>query len=488
MELARLRKLLQELPAHLRDAIELHLMRQDARIEELESIVKELRAQLNQNSQNSSRPPSTDVNKPKREPKEQSGGKQPTRKPGGQKGHEGTTLKMVPKEELKDDQIQDHFPAECGHCGRNLPQQSEGFERRQIFDIPPVQIEVREHRAHWVCCSHCQNSTAGDFPSEATNHTAYGPNLRGFVAYSMTYQFLPYERMAELISDFLGHPLSQGTLDNMLSEASAQLDDFCNQTRQRLREEPVVGFDESGMRCGGETRFVHVARSETHTLFHPGRRDKATIEKMGVLPNYQGTSIHDRFAVYFSYLSCQHGSCNAHINRELQAVIEQTDEYWARELKKLLLQINKNREKAKEAGKSCFSASTLYRNRRRYRQLVEMGQKLHPPNPPIAGKKGRTKQSKTYNLLCFLDEEEASVLLFMLDFEVPFTNNGAERDIRMLKLRQKISGFFHSLETSDRFLRIRSFISTARKQGFSAYQACQALFSPEPQRFIAQLF
>jgi len=508
MDLARLRPLLAELPSHMRDVVELHLLGQDARIEELEKLVqnqaqtlnnqvqlindqtqliKDLRVRLNQNSGNSSNPPSSD--RPNRKPRNKhASGKKPNRKPGGQKGHEGSTLKMVASESLSASQIQDHFPESCEQCGRNLPQQSEGFGRRQVFDIPPVKIEVNEHRAHTVCCGHCHCSTTADFPSEATNHAVYGPNLRSWVVYCMTYQLLPYERMAELISDFLGHPISQGTLDNMLCEASAQLADFCDQSRAHLCNEPVVGFDESGMRCGGHTRYVHVARSETHTLFRAGRRDKATIDQMGVLPAYKGISIHDRYSAYFGYMDSQHASCHAHISRELQAAIEQTGEYWAHELQKLLLQINKNREKAKAAGKSAFSPSTLYRNRQRYRLLVEMGQKLHPPKPPVPGKKGRPKQSKTHNLLRFLDEQEASVLLFMLDFDVPFTNNGAERDIRMLKLRQKISGFFHSLETSDRFLRIRALISTARKQGFSAYQACMALFSPDPQRFVAQLF
>lgn len=487
MEQAALNELLHYLPPEVREvALAVFTVQQqaiaqrDEVIESLEQRIKELEAQLNQNSRNSSRPPSSDGPKKPRRGKSGKKGK----KPGGQPGHKGSTLKMVPSEEAK---IEDHYPAACSGCGAGLSgQPSLGYERRQVFDIPPIKIEVAEHRAHYARCPCCGERTRSGFPCEATNNAVYGPNLRSMASYCMAYQLIPYERTAELLSDLLGQPISQGTLDNMLSQAFTGLGGFAEQVVQHLQQEEVAGFDETTVRAQGRQAYAHVASGSGHTFFYLGKRDRATMDEMGILPKFKGVAVHDRYANYFAY-DCPHGLCNAHLLRDLEAVIEQSNEYWARELQELLKNINKAVKRAKSEGKTAFSASNCAKYRQRYTNWLNAGLKLHPPAEKLPGSKGAPKQSKTHNLIkAFLDYAD-EVLRFMYDFRVPFDNNRAERDLRMLKVKMKISGFFHSLETGNRFLRIRAFISTARKQGYSAFEALKYIFSPKADEFIWKL-
>lgn len=480
-----LKDLLSKLPPDVGQALRLILSMQqeviaqrDETIRLLEQRIKELEAQLHQNSRNSSRPPSSDgPKKPRTTPKGKKG-----RKPGGQPGHKGTTLKMVPSQEA---QIANHYPANCSGCGVNLSKQaSVGFDRRQVFDIPPIKIEVTEHRAHRACCPCCGECTQGLFPVEATNNAVYGPNLRTFASYCMSYQLLPFGRTAELLSDFLGQPISQGTLDNMLSEACCKLDGFVEQVVKRLQREQVVGFDETGMRAQGQA-YAHVASGSNHTFFFLGKRDYATMNQMGILPEFKGIAVHDRYANYFGY-DCQHSLCNAHLLRNLQAVIDQDNDYWAIQLQQLLRNINKAVKRAKNQGKKAFSASHCAQYRQRYMNWIWHGLERHPA-VQAESSNGPPKQSKTHNLLIALRDYTDEVLRFMYDFSVPFDNNRAERDIRMLKVKMKISGFFHRIETGNRFLRIRSYLSTAAKQGYSAFEALKQLFTGQVQTFVAKL-
>ena len=247
-----LNELLSKLPPDVRKAVSIiisvqqeAIAQQGEMIQSLEGRIKELEAQLNQNSRNSSRPPSSDgPKKPSTIPKGKKG-----KKPGGQPGHKGTTLKMVPNEEA---QIENHYPGYCPGCRTDLTRQpSRGFDRRQVFDIPAIKIQVTEHRAHRACCPCCGESTQSAFPAEATNNAVYGPNLRTFVSYCMAYQLIPYERTAELLSDFLGQPISQGTLDNILSEACGGLEGFVEQMVARLQQEEVACFEETSIRAEG---------------------------------------------------------------------------------------------------------------------------------------------------------------------------------------------------------------------------------------------
>ena len=262
----------------------------DRMIADLEARIRELEAQLNQHSGNSSRPPSSDG--PNQRPKAKKGKqKGKKRSPGGQTGHQGRTLKMVPSQEAT---IENHYPTACGACGGKLDgQTSLGYDRRQVFDIPPLEIEVKEHRAHVMQCPCCAHRTHGAFPVEATNNAVYGPNIRATVTYLMAYQMLPYERTAQLLSDLFGVDLSQGTLDNMLSDAELGLETFVDQVRLCLQQAPVAGFDETVIRSENAQRYAHVARTEQYTLLHLGRRDYQTMDEMNVLPHFKGV-VHAR--------------------------------------------------------------------------------------------------------------------------------------------------------------------------------------------------
>ncbi|WP_425421674.1 IS66 family transposase [Phaeodactylibacter xiamenensis] len=486
MEPSALNNLLSKLPPDISQVVRVIVSMQqeaisqrDETIRALEQRIKELEAQLNQNSRNSSRPPSSDGPKKSRTTTQKS---KKGRKPGGQPGHKGTTLKMVPSAEAK---IEDHYPKACSGCGADLSgQPSLGFDRRQVFDIPPIEIQVTEHRAHRASCSCCGVRTQGLFPAEATNNAVYGPNLRTFASYCMSYQLLPYGRTAELLSDFLGQPISEGTLDNMLSEACCQLDSFSEQIIRRFQQEEVAGFDETGVRAQGQA-YAHVASGSAHTYFFLGKRGYATMDEMGILPGFKGIAVHDRYANYFGY-DCQHSLCNAHLLRNLQAVIDEHNDYWARQLQELLKNINKAVKRAKAQGKDAFSSSHCAQYRQRYMTWVQQGLKLHPAVNGD-GTKGPPKQTKTHNLLMALKEYASEVLRFLYDFRVPFDNNRAERDIRMLKVKMKISGFFHSIETGNRFLRIRAFLSTATKQGYSAFEAMKKLFTGQTEPFVSNL-
>ena len=481
-----LNELLSKLPPDVRKAVSIiisvqqeAIAQQGETIQALDARIKELEAQLNQNSRNSSRPPSSDG--PKKPRTSQKGKK--GRKPGGQPGHKGTTLKMVPSEET---QIENYYPACCPGCRADLSKQpSLGFDRRQVFDIPPIKIQVTEHRAHRASCPCCGESTQAAFPAEATNNAVYGPNLRTFASYCMSYQLLPFGRTAELLSDFLGQPISEGTLDNMLSEACSELDSFVEQVVSRLQQEEVVGCDETTMQAEGGQAYAHVASGKAHTFFFLGKRDYATMDEMGILPEFKGIAVHDRYANYFGY-DCLHALCNAHLLRNLQAVIDQHNDYWAGQLQQLLRNINKAVKRAKAQGKEAFSASHCSQYRQRYMHWISQGLELHPAVEAEGGN-GPPKQSKTHNLLIALSDYADEVLRFMYDFRVPFDNNAAERDIRMLKVKMKISGFFHSIETGNRFLRIRSYLSTATKQGYSAFEALKQLFTGQAEPFVSEL-
>ena len=283
-------------------------------ISDLTVRVKELEAQLAQHSGNSSRPPSSDgPKKPRKVKSSKAKGKK--RSPGGQQGHAGRTLKMVPSEEAR---IEDHYPRVCGHCASDLRGQSSlDYDRRQVFDIPPLDIEITEHRAHYKQCPCCAQRTQGAFPAEASNNAVYGSNIRTAVSYLMVYQMLPYERTAGLLRDLFGLDLSQGTLDNILREADARLDTFTDQLGECLQAAEVVGFDETSIRAEDAQRYAHVARTEQHTLLYLGRRDYETMNQMGVLPGFEGVAVHDRYANYFGY-DCEHSLCNAHLLRDLQ--------------------------------------------------------------------------------------------------------------------------------------------------------------------------
>lgn len=457
-----------------------------ARLESQEQRIAQLENRLAKDSHNSHKPPSSDglAKKTKKKSSRQKSGKAP----GGRPGHPGTTLHLVDQPET----VIRHDPSDCAGCGAALDGVGEevGFERRQVHDVAPlVALDVTEHRAFGKVCPVCQSTTSGSFPEGVRRPVQYGERLKALCVYLQEYQLLPFARTRELLLDLFGAAPSEGTLDNALAECHAGLLEVEEAIKRALiTEADVVNLDETGARIGAKTHWVHQAGTEELTFYaHHRKRGREAMEAIGILPEFGGTSVHDCFSSYFTYSSCAHALCNAHLLRELSAIDEQDakqqqrQQQWAGQMIELLREIKVTVDQAREAGKLRLEDEKREDFEARYGRLVAEGSKANPPPPPTPGKKkrGRPKQSPAKNLLDRFDKHRESVLRFMNDFRVPFDNNLAERDLRMVKVRQKISGCFRSSEGASRFCRIRGYISTLRKQGVEVLSALQSVFAGE---------
>jgi transposase len=444
----------------------------------LEQVHQRLRAveeQLKKNSRNSHKPPSSDGLKKIPKVRKPSG-----KKPGGQKGHKGTTLQMVENPDI----IEVHKVERCGRCGQSLKAEKVlGYDRRQVFDLPPIQVEVTEHQAEIKECGRCGTFTTAEFPEQVTHKVQYGAGLKATAAYIKSYGLLSYERAAELFEDLFGVPLSGGTLVHIDREIGERLEEVNDRIKEQILYSPIVHFDETGMRIEGKLHWLHVAGTEEATYYVPhGKRGSQAIDAIGILPSFEGIAVHDGWNSYFNY-GCDHALCNAHHLRELTFVYEQEGQPWAKQMIEFLLEVKEKKEKSKGQR---FSVRRIQEFERRYRDIVAMGMAANPP-PAEEGKKkrGRKKKSKAANLLDRLRQHEKAVLAFMYAFSVPFHNNLGERDIRMMKVQQKISGTFRSFEGALSFCRIRSYISTVKKQGLNVMSALQDVFSGK--RLLPQL-
>lgn len=445
---------------HLYKIIDTH----EQRIKHLEDI-------LSKDSHNSSKPPSTDGFK-KGNKRTRSLRRKSTKKPGGQPGHKGSTLKQVTN---PDHVIPHHCKGVCS-CGQVIfGQPVTGHVKRQVFDIPPSKITVTEHQSDIVRCS-CGSVHVADFPLSVTNDVQYGENIKAYSTYLMNYQLLPYERTQELLNDLFGVSLSQGTLVSINQRAGFLLDETIDTIKKNLRSAEVAHFDESGFYINGERQWIHTAGTSdlTYYAFHHKRGYKA-MDAIGILPLFKGRAIHDHLLSYFRY-DCEHGLCNTHHLRELIFVEERYDQLWAQKLKVHLLAIKDAVENAKLHDKIELPVHVLKKFRYTYNQIVRQGLLENPP-PPKSGKRGKTAQGKPRNLLNSLNDFANDTLAFMYDFNVPFDNNLAERDIRMIKLQQKISGCFRSETGALNFCKIRSYISTVRKKGVKVLNALVKIFN-----------
>jgi transposase len=452
---------------------------QQVQIEQLSARVKELEDRLALDSHNSSKPPSSNPPAQRTKSLRTPSGK----KPGAQKGHPGATLKASPKP----DRIIRHSAESCHDCGQSLKDVAgvEGTDRRQVFDLPPIKLEVIEHRTLSKCCPRCGTINEGEFPSGVTPGVHYGNNLKSLAVYWVNYHLLPWQRTCEMIGDLLGQPIAEGTLSAAISECAEGLEETEKEIKQAIRLAPVGHFDETGLYVAGRREWLHVASTPwlTHFGTHPQRGATATAE-IGILPAFTGRAIHDAFSPYFNY-SCDHGLCNAHHLRELTFVDEQMQQSWAGEMKTLLVKIKQAVEQAAATEADSLPATQLRKFERAYDRLIAAGLGL-PENkqPPPSGKRGRTKQSKSKNLLDRLSKYKSETLAFMYDFTVPFDNNQAERDLRMVKVQQKISGCFRSPGGAKAFCRIRSYISSVKKQGRHVLSALYTVFDGQPLSLV----
>jgi transposase len=446
-----------------------------ARVEQLTQRVQDLERQVNQNSRNSSKPPSSDgYGKPAPKSLREKSGK-PS---GGQPGHPGHRLKMV----AEPDHVVQHTPESCRQCGRALAQEaSASYQRRQVSDLV-VRMEVTEHQAHSVRCPDCGTVNIGAFPTGITQPTQYGPDIKAFITYCDMYQLLPSERVHEMVYDLTGHALSEGTLYNANEKLYGALASYEAQVQEQLRAASVAHFDESGLRVQGKLHWLHSASTVllTHYTVH-ARRGQAGIDAGGILPGFTGTAVHDGWSPYRLYTRCRHALCNAHHERELQAVLDNDHQDWARDLREHLHTIKAAVDQAAAAGRISLDEQTRKEFAAGYDAIIRRGLEANPvPERTAPGKRGRAKKTKTRNLLERLDQYRDDVLRFMYDFRVPYTNNQGERDIRMTKVQQKVSGTFRSLDGAKIFCRIRGYISTVRKHGLPVLQYIRAAFEGHP--------
>lgn len=441
-------------------------------VQDLSLRVAELEKQLNKNSQNSDKPPSSDgYKKPAPKNLRHKSGK----KSGGQAGHEGKTLAMA----AKADREITHWPNKCGCCGEGLSQDHAiGCERRQVHDLPPIKLEVTEHQGMHVRCMKCGETTQGIFPEEVTASVQYGSGIKGLMIYLSTQHLLPMERTVELLGDVVNSKPSEGTLMNALNTAAEGLKNFESAVKAAVIRAKVVHFDETGLRVVNKLHWLHVASTASLTYYGiDQKRGKEAHNRIGILPIFRGTGVHDAYKSYWGYEGMKHSLCNVHLERELKSLQEiMPDQHWPEAMMTLLSAIHGDVKSAKAAGATELKAEEIAKYQLRYRKIVGLGLSMHPLPDRVAGKRGCLKKGTARNLLERLRDRENEVLRFMHDFAVPFENNQAERDIRMTKVKQKVSGCFRSLLGAESFCRIRSYISTLSKQNFDILGALRSVF------------
>lgn len=426
----------------------------------LKARIAELERRLGLNSTNSGKPPSSDgLKKPARV---RSLRERSRRKPGGQRGHKGETLRQV----AEPDQVVYHFPSACSECGAGLTPDT----ARQVFDLPePQPLVVTEHRAHDCRCSACGATTRAAFPEGVNAPVQYGARIAAFVIYLLHYQLLPEDRLVELMADLFGVKLAAATIARMSHACATRLRGFAEMVRDLVAGAKVKHMDETGFRIGGKTQWLHVASTALLTFY------RVCAKRGSLLANVAGIVVHDHWKPYYTMQGVRHALCSAHHLRKLKALVEIEKEVWARKMQRLLRRACHVANLARERGVplkprliECFE--------RCYDAILAEGLVFHEAQSPLAVKggakrRGRAPRRTGHNLLLRLATRKEDTLRFLHDPAVPFTNNQAERDGRMMKLRQKISGGLRSLEGAMDFAVIRSFVSTAKKQGWKIIDA-----------------
>jgi transposase len=433
------------------------VVRQAERIEQLEVEVGELRRRVGQNSRNSSKPPSSDS--PFTKPAPRSLRCRSGRKPGGQPGHPGSTLALVANPEER----RRHEPGPCTGCGADLRDAPEvGVERRQVFDLPPMTVRVTEHQLIARRCA-CGTTTCGTAPQGVSAPAQYGPRITAIVLYLYVGQFLSKKRTAAALAELFATPVSEGTVATVAKRAADGLDEFLTQVGDRIAACEVAGFDETGLRVAGRLHWVHCARTGKYTLItcHP-KRGREGLDAAGVLDRFRGVAVHDAWAPYDSYVDVEHQLCCAHAQRELQAVTDtagpDVDWCWATQAHDALVTMQKLVADAIATGADTVDLDALDTQIHRYRCAVQIG---------ITSTTARSDTvMRKHNALArrLLDRQD-DYLRFTRDWRIPADNNGSERDIRMIKLRQKVSGCLRTLTGATQFCAIRSYLSTAAKHG-----------------------
>lgn len=444
-----------------------------AQIAALSQQVKDLQDRLSKDSHNSSLPPSSDrfVRQPK------SLRKKSEKKSGGQEGHPGSTLRFSEKP----DEVIEHRVSVCASCQHDLREVEACVTlRRQVVDIPSPQLIVQEHRAEQKPCPRCQHLTQASFPPTVTAPIQYGARIGAVAVYLTQQQLLPLERSCEVLSDVLGVQMSEATVGELIQRTACQLAGVEQQIKEALIEAAVIHQDETGVSVAGKRYWEHVTSTARLTHYHVDQsRGQDALKAIGILPVFEGISIHDAWGSYFLY-PCEHALCLVHLLRDLVFQAEEQGAIWAADLKELLLSMKQATQQAREQGKRWLDPLEVLDWEMAFLRLLDEGDLVTPRATAPPGTKGRIKQSAARNLLDRLRKHQKSVFCFLEDLRVDFDNNLAERDLRMIKVQQKVSGCFRSLAGAQAFSRIRGYLSTLRKQGLPLLVALQATLGGHP--------
>jgi len=454
--------------------------------------VKDLQERLAKDSHNSSLPPSSD--RFARQPK--SLRTKSEKKTGGQEGHQGTTLRLSDAP----DEVIEHLVTVCSSCQHDLRKvEACVILRRQVVDMPSPRLIVQEHRAEQKQCPRCQHLTLASFPTGVAAPIQYGPHITlasfptgvaapiqygpliAAVAVYLTHQqLLPLERTCEVLRDLLGVQMSEGTVGELIKRTASELAPVEQQIKEALIEAAVIHQDETGLSVAGKRYWEHVTSTATLTHYHVDQsRGQDALNAIGILPVFKGISIHDAWGSYFLY-DCEHALCLVHLLRDLVFQAEERGAVWAADLKELLLSMKQATQQARAQGKRWLEPLEVLDWEIALLRLLDEGDQVTPRATGPPGTKGRIKQSAARNLLDRLRKQQKAVFCFLEDLRVDFDNNLAERDLRMIKVQQKVSGCFRSLAGAQAFSRIRGYLSTLRKQGLPLLSALQATLCGHP--------
>ena len=457
------------------EALYLLIAQQQEQSAQLHDRVKALEDRLATNSRNSSKPPSSDGGV-----KQTRSLRQPSqRKPGGQPGNPGTTRQQVAEPE----QRVHHAPTQCTACGTALSEVGGRLseERRQVCEVPPLPLVVTEHRVVIKVCPGCGQDTVGTFPAAVPCGASDGAGVKSLLLSLNQEHLMPAARSCQIVEDLCGQPVSEGTLSRAVNVCAAALGETEAHIKQGVIGSAVAHFDATGMSGADKRGWLHSASTPqlTHYAYHDKRGSQATRE-IGVLPSFQGRAIHDGFSAYGQY-DCAHGRCNAHHLRELIFVHEQTGRAWAGQMKQILLESKRAVDTARAHDQQALSSAQVQDYEQCYTAILQAGAEEEQRDTPAAtGRRGPKKHSKSKNLLDRLAKYPPETLAFLHDFTVPFDNNLAERDLRMMKVKQKVSGCFRTTTGAHAFCRIRSYISTMKKQGHNVIAALKSALSGTP--------
>jgi transposase len=446
----------------------------------LKARVAELERRLGLNSSNSGKPPSSDgLKKP---PRTQSLREPSGKKSGGQKGHRGETLRQVENPDV----IINHYPEGCANCALKMTPEmgTIGYQSRQVFDVPEPKVVVTEHRAHSCVCPNCQTVTSAPFPEGVTAPAQYGARICAFVVYLLNYHFLPEDRLAELLSDLFGLKMVPATIARMSAACAQRFRGFADTVCEHVAAARVKHLDETGFRIGGRTQWLHIFSTALLTFY------RISSKRGSLLSGVTGIVVHDHWKPYYTMTGVLHALCNAHHLRELKALVEIEKEEWARKMQRLLRRACHAVNLARERGVS-LKPPLIELFRRRYDHILKEGIAFHEGQPELVRataqgqrrRRGRQRRRTGHNLLLRLNTRKEDVLRFLTNPDVPFSNNQAEQDGRMMKVKQKISGGFRSEDGANTFVVNRTIISTAKKQGWNVLQT----LTQDPRTLIQSL-